>query len=514
VDDLVENVFSELEKTGEQDTLVVFLSDNGFLWGEHGLTAKSLQYTESIEVPYFVRYAPYTVPGATDPRLVANIDLAPTALHAAGLSRDRAPALDGISLLDLFQDATRQRSRLLTESYNGADHPADDSVSNPLPRFYDPYRNWASTRTSSYQYVESYDEDGITIKGREYYNLVSDPLQLNNLFDDGIAGNEPPIAPLHDQLMRDRLCKGAECPAAPDQGAGPLVDLEAPWAAMAKPTPGTNKYVCCRTWLEAAGADNFGVTGMRFRVDGALIAGDEATRLPYGQVWDTASASQSQQVVQRTVEAVPHDARPNFGASVPITVNVDKGLDVQIEDPDMPFEDESLYATIQKAEPGDTITYYFGRPISPSIFGEPGWSGVKPTCPKTTEPGTRPPGCVTVGLKGDIAADPDDTDSIKIYRSDAASDESTLVTELGTIDMGRENYFGTNVYKRSPMELLTLPNGTSALRITLNEGSAGSPNQFGLGTMLWRTPPASSFCGSCEIWESLDGTDPSEDREF
>jgi hypothetical protein len=60
----------------------------------------------------------------------------------------------------------------------------------------------------------------------------------------------------------------------------------------------------------------------------------------------------------------------------------------------------------------------------------------------------------------------------------------------------------------------TVDGPATALRITLNQGTTGTFDQSGLGTMVWQTPPTSHFCSGCKIWESIDGQDTSEDREF
>ena len=106
-----------------------------------------------------MRYTPVTIPGSSDSRLVENLDVAPTALKAAGLTTNRTPAIDGLSLFD----PANSRSRLLFEFSNHQAFPLTD-----------PFRNWASTRTTTYQYIESYAEDGVTIVFREYYDLVND----------------------------------------------------------------------------------------------------------------------------------------------------------------------------------------------------------------------------------------------------------------------------------------------------------------------------------------------------
>ena len=87
VDDAVGDLLDALADTGRLDeTLFVFTSDNGYLWGEHRWRSKIVPYEESIRVPLVVRYDGVAQTAATSPRLVANIDLAPT-FARAGASR-------------------------------------------------------------------------------------------------------------------------------------------------------------------------------------------------------------------------------------------------------------------------------------------------------------------------------------------------------------------------------------------------------------------------------------------
>jgi arylsulfatase A-like enzyme len=192
VDDLVGNVFANLQANGElSDTLAIFLSDNGYQWGEHGLDFKGYAYDDSVRVPMYMRWPGHVVAGATDNRLVGNIDVAPTVADAAGGLPIMLP-MDGRSMLN----PAPTRSRILLEWYatNGG-------------------LGWASIRTATSHYIEHYDLiDNQTIKYREYYDLTNDPWEMNNLLGDGSAANDPNTAALSAQLAQDRGCSGAACP--------------------------------------------------------------------------------------------------------------------------------------------------------------------------------------------------------------------------------------------------------------------------------------------------------------
>lgn len=194
VDDLVGDVSSALSELDEENTIAIFMSDNGYMWGEHGLSEKTQPYTESIAVPLLMRWPGSIEAGTTDDRLVGNIDLAPTILDATGVAPEVAAAMDGHSVLD----EEWSRSRLLVEH-------EDDPKSARTP-------TWASSRTGTYQYIEYYGKNGRSIVFREYYDLVDDPRQMTNLFTDGVGDNDPDVRALSKRLAADRKCSGTRCP--------------------------------------------------------------------------------------------------------------------------------------------------------------------------------------------------------------------------------------------------------------------------------------------------------------
>ncbi len=193
VDDLVSALFAEVDRLGEQNTIALFLSDNGFLWGEHGVDeAKRLPYLQSVQVPFFLRWPGHVTAGAIDNRIVANVDIAPTILQAAGLPADTLP-VDGVSLL-----SSVKRRALLLEYRRSPDASG--------------WPSWNALVTKRWEYVEWLQDDLSTLTFREYYNLVADPWQLDNVLRDGIAGNQPPDLPaVQARLAAVRDCASAAC---------------------------------------------------------------------------------------------------------------------------------------------------------------------------------------------------------------------------------------------------------------------------------------------------------------
>jgi N-acetylglucosamine-6-sulfatase len=100
MDDGVGRVLNELERSGlAQSTAVIYMSDNGFMLGEHGLIDKRNAYEESIRIPMIVWAPGWIAPGTTLDAPVRNIDIAPTVLHMAGVPWPDSLPLDGRSVL-------------------------------------------------------------------------------------------------------------------------------------------------------------------------------------------------------------------------------------------------------------------------------------------------------------------------------------------------------------------------------------------------------------------------------
>jgi arylsulfatase A-like enzyme len=189
VDDVVGRVMGAVQRTGQMDeTLAFFMSDNGYMWGEHGLLRKGTPYEQSTRIPLYVRWPRRFGAATKDRRLVANIDIAPTVLDVVGLPTS---GLDGHSLV---KERWNRRRLLLEYWCNVRD-----------------CNRWAALRTRSYEYIEYYSPSG-GIRFREYYDLRRDPWQIRNLLKDRRPRNDPDVRSLHDLLRADRRCVSKACP--------------------------------------------------------------------------------------------------------------------------------------------------------------------------------------------------------------------------------------------------------------------------------------------------------------
>jgi len=150
------------------DTIVVYFSDNGWLWGEHRLRAKNQPYEESIRAPMLVRYPRLAPLPRIETRFALNVDFASTFAELVGVG---VPLIqDGESLvrvLDGTQPDGTWRTDFLAEAWPG-NHP------------------WALVRESQWKYTEIpvTPGDPNTAFERELYDLVNDPYEETNVAGD------------------------------------------------------------------------------------------------------------------------------------------------------------------------------------------------------------------------------------------------------------------------------------------------------------------------------------------
>ncbi|HSW00557.1 MAG TPA: sulfatase [Sedimentisphaerales bacterium] len=165
VDESIGRVMDCLQEIGQdQSTLVFYMGDNGFCFGEHGLIDKRHMYEPSMRVP-LLAYCPELIkPGTKVPQLVQNIDIAPTVLEAAGAQPPEH--MDGRSILPLLAGKeTSWRSEVFYEYYWEANFPQTPTT--------------FGVRTDRYKLIHYHgvwDTD-------ELYDVRNNPDERNNLID-------------------------------------------------------------------------------------------------------------------------------------------------------------------------------------------------------------------------------------------------------------------------------------------------------------------------------------------
>ena len=156
-----------------------------------------------MQIPLFMRWPanPQVRRNFSDDRLVANIDIAPTVMDAAGLADDPGTPMDGVSLLD----PTQTRGRILSEYAGDQAEPGESGPFWKVPP-------WAAMLTKDYHYIENYDSDGVVPTFREFYDLQNDPYELNNLYGER---RRPVQQPAHDSDGRGAVRAARQGPQLP-----------------------------------------------------------------------------------------------------------------------------------------------------------------------------------------------------------------------------------------------------------------------------------------------------------
>ena len=199
VDDSIGTVIEQLKEMGIHDeTLVIYMGDNGFMFGEHGLFDKRVAYETSSRVPMLMQCPDVIKGGTVVEEVVANIDIAPTVMQAMGLKKP--PHMDGQSFLPLAEGkSVPWRDYFLYVYYWEQNYPQ-------TPTHF-------SIRGDQYKYTTYYglwDTD-------ELFDIQADPMEQNNLAHD------PAFAKTRQQMqarLYERMDElgGMQIPLNPPRG--------------------------------------------------------------------------------------------------------------------------------------------------------------------------------------------------------------------------------------------------------------------------------------------------------
>jgi N-acetylglucosamine-6-sulfatase len=168
VDEGVGRIVASLEARGILDeTLILFTSDNGYFFGEHGFSIeRRMPYEESIRNPLLIRYAPLVDAGSRADGLALSIDIAPTLLEIGGA--EIGDHIQGRSLVPLLSgDTAGWRRSVLVEFY---------TYENPMPWLVD--MDYRAVRTDRWKYIHW------THHPPELYDLQADSLETRNLIGE------------------------------------------------------------------------------------------------------------------------------------------------------------------------------------------------------------------------------------------------------------------------------------------------------------------------------------------
>jgi len=209
VDDMVGTLIQTLRAQGlEDNTLIIFTSDNGFQYGTHRRTQKTEMYEESIRIPMIIRGPGQTVPRSVD-TWAMNIDWTPTILDYAGAAPDIA--VDGASLkryIDTANPPIGRRTMLIEHPCDGtamATHPPYDMI-----RTMDPALTGDKTGRTILVYAETLNKRN-QIVAKEFYNLATDPLEDESQQDSTDPKVQKAMKALATRLDQLKVCTGDSC---------------------------------------------------------------------------------------------------------------------------------------------------------------------------------------------------------------------------------------------------------------------------------------------------------------
>ena len=162
------------------NTIVIYVSDQGFYMGEHGWFDKRFMYEESFRTPMVMRYPGVIPAGSINEQLVMNLDIAPTILDAAKIQVPND--MQGRSFLPLVNGTQKKgRDAMYYHYYENGEH----SVS---PHF--------GISTGRYKLIRFYTR----VEGWELFDLQKDPKEMKNVY--GQNGYEKITVNLKKQLLQ------------------------------------------------------------------------------------------------------------------------------------------------------------------------------------------------------------------------------------------------------------------------------------------------------------------------
>src|SRR5437762_306339 len=173
VEDGVVDIFKTLESQKQLDnTLIIFTSDEGYFYGEHGVSVeRRLAYEESIRIPLFMRWPKLIKAGSSIDQFALNIDITPTLLEIGDAPPPKE--IHGRSLVPLLRgEKVLWRDSFLVEYFSDKVFPRMSNM------------GYQAIRDGRWKYIHYVDLDRVD----ELYDLKADSYEMNNLAARSQAG--------------------------------------------------------------------------------------------------------------------------------------------------------------------------------------------------------------------------------------------------------------------------------------------------------------------------------------
>jgi len=191
LDESIGAVMEYLEENGlAEETMVIYMGDNGFELGEHGFYDKRDAFEASIRVPMLVWAPGYIQPGTVVEEMVLNLDIASTIFDAVGMEMPEEMDPDGSSFLPLLHGENMPwREEFLYEYFWEWNFPATPTT--------------FALRGDRYKYIYyhgRWDRNG-------FYDLETDPYERHNLIN--VPSYQDKIAEWKERLFDKMEERGA-----------------------------------------------------------------------------------------------------------------------------------------------------------------------------------------------------------------------------------------------------------------------------------------------------------------
>ncbi|MEM9017128.1 MAG: sulfatase-like hydrolase/transferase [Verrucomicrobiota bacterium] len=182
IDEGVGRLLEALRESGQdENTFVIFTSDQGFAWGQHGFKSKVAPYHATVAAPLIMRppAARNEAPGRVVEEPVSGVDLPPTFFAQAGL--ELPWEMHGHDLSSWFAEKGNQEPKpamlVHTAKLYGSDTDTIPEADDPA-LIHGPGVPWyVMLADGSYKYIRTLIEG----ETEELYDLASDPDELTNL---------------------------------------------------------------------------------------------------------------------------------------------------------------------------------------------------------------------------------------------------------------------------------------------------------------------------------------------
>lgn len=177
IDEGINRLLATLEETGQRkNTLIVFTSDQGLAWGQHGFRGtKVAPYDATIRSPLIVSFPGRLPQGAVCPTPVGGVDIVPTFFRFAGI--ELPWEMHGNDLTPLLENPNADWPHPMLLTGTGRMYGSDTNV---IPQgqeaFHGPVPWYVMLREGRYKYIRPLVEDL-----EELYDLKADPEELDNL---------------------------------------------------------------------------------------------------------------------------------------------------------------------------------------------------------------------------------------------------------------------------------------------------------------------------------------------